>query len=371
MHEDYILFGDIRKQAQKLLSLSPQQPLTFPDIYRYLQIHHKGIPKPPLPDFMDWDFTNDQTFLNLIDLIPVTDKTFVPVVELHGSQKALVYVPPLRPVFIARDIGGLHTTPHIDDCFVLLYVFHGNCTLTLNNFTRTMHTGELCIISPRIPRFHTLTADDVVLSITVEKETFKQAFSKLLPANNCLSSFFRNTLLQDEHGYMFFMLPLCNDLRQVFQHFFQETVHWDEYSSNVFLSYLDVLFTQIIRSHKDSYDYYAHLNVAPAPTTLPHILHYIQTHYMENLSLENLSQKFHYEKTYLSKLIHQFTGTTYTDIIYECRLEKAKELLRFTDYKITDIANMVGYNSSDHFSRSFKNYTGMSPRKYRNEHKDH
>lgn len=365
MTEEFILFGDIREQTKRLSCSEHNKVLTFPDIYRYLQVHKKIIQNPSLPDFMDWDFSDDQTFFDLIDQIPVTDKSFLPVVQLESQPVPLTYISPIHQVFISREISGLHESFHIDNCFALLYIFQGDCTLTLNSFTRTMHTGELCIISPQIPRFHSFSPESVVLSITVEKETFKQTFSKLLVRDNCLSSFFRNTLLHSEHGYLFFLLPLCNDLRQIIQHFFQETVHWDEYSPNVFLSYLDVLFTKIIRSQEESYDYYAHSTSSPAAVALPHILHYIQTHYMEELSLENLSKKFHYEKTYLSKLLHQFTGLTYTDIIYECRLKKAKELLRCTNYKITDIAGMVGYNSSDHFSRSFKKYVGMSPKNYR------
>ncbi len=369
MDESYVLFGEIRKFARLTTESSSQINLTFPDIYRYLKNQGKTVTNPPLPDFTGWDFSDDSTFLELTDKIPVTDRNFAPTFRLGENPDSPIYLKAIRSVSISRDIGGLHAFPHIDDCFVLLYVFSGSCTVTLNSFTRAMQAGELCIISPRTTRFHTLTADDVVLSIMIEKETFKNTFSKLLPTNNCLSSFFRNTLLRSEYGYMFFMLPLCDDLRQIFQHFFQETIHKDEYSDGVFLSYLDILFTKIIRSHKDSFDYYSSTGYSPAPSTLPHILHYIQTHYAEELSLELLSKKFHYEKTYLSKLIRKFTGSAYTDIIYECRLEKAKELLCFTDLKITEIAASVGYNSSDHFSRCFKKHTGQSPQKYRNEHK--
>ena len=50
-------------------------------------------------------------------------------------------------------------------------------------------------------------------------------------------------------------------------------------------------------------------------------------------------------KTCSYKLIHQFTGTTYTDIIYECRLEIAKELPRFTAYKFFLICIFALYKS--------------------------
>ena len=82
------------------------------------------------------------SFLDLIDQIPVTDKTFLPSVQLENQLAPIAYIQPIRQVFISREISGLHESFHVDDCFVLLYVFQGDCTLTLNTFTRTMSTGE-------------------------------------------------------------------------------------------------------------------------------------------------------------------------------------------------------------------------------------
>ena len=49
----------------------------------------------------------------------------------------------------------------------------------------------------------------------------------------------------------------------------------------------------------------------------------------------------------------------------DLRLEKAKELLRHSELRINEIANMCGYNSSSHFMRQFKEHTGETAKEYR------
>ena len=49
------------------------------------------------------------------------------------------------------------------------------------------------------------------------------------------------------------------------------------------------------------------------------------------------------------------------------RLEKAKELLRTTDIKIVTVSEMVGYLNSSYFCLLFKNYTGKTPAKFRED----
>lgn len=48
---------------------------------------------------------------------------------------------------------------------------------------------------------------------------------------------------------------------------------------------------------------------------------------------------------------------------------KATELLKLTTLSIADIGTAVGYGNPLHFSRAFKNIYGVSPREWRNEHK--
>ena len=48
-------------------------------------------------------------------------------------------------------------------------------------------------------------------------------------------------------------------------------------------------------------------------------------------------------------------------------MSKASDLLKNTDLKVTEVATLVGYDSTDHFSRLFKRTYGMSPGQYARE----
>ena len=92
---------------------------------------------------------------------------------------------------------------------------------------------------------------------------------------------------------------------------------------------------------------------------------YLETHYMENITLECLSQKFFLERTYLGHLFTRVMGTTPIKYLTSVRIRKSKELLRFTDYTLAEIAEQVGFSSEQYISRVFKSIEGIPPREYR------
>lgn len=59
-----------------------------------------------------------------------------------------------------------------------------------------------------------------------------------------------------------------------------------------------------------------------------------------------------------------------SEYLTEVRIQKAKELLRTTNFKIYEIAEMVGYQSTEHFNRMFKKKMQMSPSAFRKENKN-
>jgi len=94
------------------------------------------------------------------------------------------------------------------------------------------------------------------------------------------------------------------------------------------------------------------------------ILRYIRSNY-QDITLSQLADHFHYNRTYISRFIHQHYGKTFIEIINELKIEHAREYLLKTSLRITDISGLVGFESYDHFCRTFKKYTGVTPGKYR------
>lgn len=89
---------------------------------------------------------------------------------------------------------------------------------------------------------------------------------------------------------------------------------------------------------------------------------YVKEHYMEQeLSVKTLAQHLFVTDTYLSASFKKSMGISLVQYITQCRLEKARELLRGGDQEVSKVALMVGYSDEYYFSRCFKKYFGISP----------
>lgn len=93
---------------------------------------------------------------------------------------------------------------------------------------------------------------------------------------------------------------------------------------------------------------------------------YIQKYYMNDISISQLADQYNLTANYLSTIFHHRAGCKFIDYLTEIRITNAKKLLvQNTTASVQDIAMMVGYNSSRHFSALFQKQTGMTPTKYR------
>lgn len=92
---------------------------------------------------------------------------------------------------------------------------------------------------------------------------------------------------------------------------------------------------------------------------------YIEQNLDQNISLEMLSQNLNYSTAYLSRLIKKNTGQSFSDLTSELRLNKACQMLKMTDNKVSDIAAKTGYHDVSYFISIFKKKTGVTPKEWR------
>lgn len=93
---------------------------------------------------------------------------------------------------------------------------------------------------------------------------------------------------------------------------------------------------------------------------------YIQKNYMHDISISQIAEQLGLTANYLSTIFKRKTGEKFIDYLTKIRLEAGKRLLvQNTSASVQDIALMVGYNSSRHFSALFQKYTGETPSVYR------
>lgn len=98
------------------------------------------------------------------------------------------------------------------------------------------------------------------------------------------------------------------------------------------------------------------------------IMAYIEQNYEKDVSLDTLSRQLNYSNTYLSRLIKKNCGKNFTELLLDCRIRHAKELLKTSELKINQIAAAVGYGDFSYFIQIFKKKAGVTPSDYRTMH---
>jgi len=100
-------------------------------------------------------------------------------------------------------------------------------------------------------------------------------------------------------------------------------------------------------------------------------IEFIEANYAdEEFSLNTLAAYVNFSPNHLSAVFRQQTGQPFIKYLTDYRNTKAKELLRCTSKKSSEIATMVGYKDSHYFSYAFKKAQGMTPTQYRGTAKE-
>ncbi|MHB9055951.1 MAG: helix-turn-helix domain-containing protein [Paludibacteraceae bacterium] len=92
-------------------------------------------------------------------------------------------------------------------------------------------------------------------------------------------------------------------------------------------------------------------------------------HYADELPKINysdyISEKLHYDYTYLSNLFSEVKGITIQQFIILHKIERVKELMLYEELNLTEISYQLQYSSVAHLSNQFKKITGLTPSQFK------
>lgn len=97
------------------------------------------------------------------------------------------------------------------------------------------------------------------------------------------------------------------------------------------------------------------------------VVDYLQANPGTGESLEELAGRFYISRSWLSRIFREVTGFSVVEYTNILRVRKAGNLLVQGDYSVTEISEILGFESITYFERVFRKYTGLAPLKYRKE----
>lgn len=141
----------------------------------------------------------------------------------------------------------------------------------------------------------------------------------------------------------------------------------------------DIYIRTIDRCHTEEEIHHLHKEVVDDFVTRMHQLHknklyskviitcldYIHDNLHTKITLEDLASVAGLSTSYLSRLFHKEVGLPVSKYIIRKRVEAAENMLKFSEYSFIEISNYLGFSSESHFIQTFKEYTGYTPKVYR------
>jgi AraC-like DNA-binding protein len=104
---------------------------------------------------------------------------------------------------------------------------------------------------------------------------------------------------------------------------------------------------------------------APSSEGIVELMAFIREHLAKQISVEDAARHLHISPSCLSARIKRATSKTFSELLSEARLLRAKEMLLYSDCRISEVAYSCGFEDHAYFSRRFRQLLGVTPGDYR------
>lgn len=303
------------------------------------------------------------------EFILATTELRIPVFFKEKTAEEARNVPDYMPwdneVVALFGFPGLRAEYHTLEGFEVAYVLYGQCEMHMRSSgKRILKQGDLVIIPPGMEGYLTECEGGelaFIIPVLLHAKTFGSTFFSMMNGDDILSDFFTAVLTgQERPDYLLFETGDNGNIRHLARRIFLEQFYTDRYREGCSELLLKLLFSTTLRQVGLG----ERVRTSTSGSNLAAMLSHIQSNY-RTLTLRMLADKFHYSEAYLSGLIKDTMGISFVEIVRNLRMREARELLEQSRLSVSQIAEKVGYCSTDHFSRVFRTVHGVAPQAYR------
>lgn len=357
---EYIYQGELQEQLNRYLAQHGQMCTlcrAVRDLWEAGAIHRgEDLPK---VSFADWDGDNLNRFEQLFHQTALPAAVFLEEPKGTAADSSKLDVLPKK--LLENQAPGERAL----DCFEICCILQGEAELLCDSGSCIVPQGTLCILSPHF-RFEILARTGCkAVGIILSERAIDQTLYRIFQQDSVICDFFRLGLGGGRVGYQMFTLKDETGIRRILRSIFDEYYSQEKYSEQLCTSYIEILLTQVLRQCDSALRKYSG---RPEKNGVPllALLKYIQANY-RTVSLKETAEWFHYEPSYLGRLLKANLGKCFTDLVRELRLAEAEKLIRGTGLSLEQIAERSGFHSQVHFFREFRRMYGTSPGEYRKQ----
>lgn len=236
-------------------------------------------------------------------------------------------------------------TSHLHYSIELALIRSGRTRVTIDSEIFEVGAGDIVVVFPnQVHRFETLEREDYLLMIVNPDiiSEFNKQFISGTPVSNVVRGGAQDTQLS----------AVAQSIAEVY---YSEEQFRDEMLRGYLLAFFGRLLAKIPIKSGASHE----------SAVLGTILNFCANNYDKDLSLDMLERELHMSRYYISHTLSSKLRMGFNDYVNSLRISSACKYLQKTDKSITEICDIVGFNSIRTFNRAFHKQIGMTPSQYR------
>lgn len=265
------------------------------------------------------------------------DKSKPLIITMCGTYK--LYTRPKLPTWRPRG--------RVD--FQLLYIAAGKGHFHFGNDDEEtiVHAGHMVLYRPKEPQKYEYYAED-------QTEVYWVHFT-----GSNVTNLLRSYGLTNDKKV--FNCGLSSEYKNLFRAMIDELQMCRDSYPEMLEMYLRQIFIKLQR-HFNSFDKFDNPHITEE---IDRAVSYFNEHYSEPININAYAEENHISTSWFIRNFRLYIGSTPMQYILSKRIYNAEALLLNTQYNITEIAQIVGYDNPLYFSRIFKKLKGTSPSEYR------
>lgn len=254
---------------------------------------------------------------------------------------------------------------HSHDFFEINCVLSGECSYqTLDRYV-PIRAGDVVIFPPH--KTHSIYAgsdDCILINVLIRSSTFDQYFFSIFDQFDVLTDFWMRALHgTQECGYLLCHCGEDEEISNCVLGMYQVSRTDQKYQSQMLDALLHLFLITLLQWHEQDM-ILSNPERRQDDGKLLRVLHYMSQEY-QTLTLEKLAETFHYSERQMSRVLKEYTGLNFGQLIRDFRLKKAISLVENSTLSMEAIAEAVGYTDASHFYRAFKKQYHCTPIEYR------
>jgi AraC-like DNA-binding protein len=247
------------------------------------------------------------------------------------------------------------------DYYEIVYVYGGNGTFFIGDIFHEMNQGDVFLI-PNNTIHRAMPDKENPVTSTILFFSPMIIYKDLI--NDSFSYFSVFDVVKKSKNYKISLQPEeKQQIEKLLIKLYEEVTNEEPGSKHYVLLIIHQMMLDLYRTHTKSKERIK--DNTYKVDWIADILLYINEHLHEPLSLTTLADKCLVSPSHFSRVFKETTGIGLTVYINTKRIIKSKDLLLETDYTISHIAEMCGFESNPHFYRMFKKYMNTTPASYR------